>query len=272
MAPLEPGLQLHNLAVPAQGRADLLAPISQQFRPGLWAILGPNGAGKSTLLKALAGQVPATGQVLIDTKPVDYRRRYRSALSHTIAMLPQQSLLQFPLLVSEVVELALLSWPLTVQRKSALLKSLINTFDLAELWPLEYTQLSGGQQARVQLARVYAQLLPGIEDQPSHTRLLLLDEPVAALDVPYQHKMMQLLQQLVAQTAGSNGLVVMVVLHDVNLALRYASHSLLVNQGALTASGTTASTITVPNLRAIFGPAIDLVQLETLSHPIAVYR
>ncbi len=258
-------LSVPGLSVPGNRNHARLHPISHQFNPGLCALVGPNGAGKSTLLRAIAGLEKASGVVALDGEQL-LPAAGDLVSSQRLAYLPQQSGLQFSLLVAEVVELAFINWPLSLQSRRQYLQQVAEAFDLQALWQQAYTQLSGGQQARVQLARVYAQLLPAIEQHSKATQVLLLDEPVAALDIPYQHKMLRLLQHLSSQVS------VLVILHDINLALRYADSALLLKQGRKVAGGSAAAVLTQSNLQTTFDADIALVRQPGLDYFLAVFQ
>jgi iron complex transport system ATP-binding protein len=118
---------------------------------------------------------------------------------------------------------------------------------VAELADRSFTTLSGGEQQRVHFARVLAQLLTSAADPPQRPRLLLLDEPTASLDPAYQHKLLRATRQLAAQNV-----VVVVVLHDLNLAARFADRFMLLDQGRSVAQGAAAEVLTEQYLSQVY--------------------
>ena len=128
--------------------------------------------------------------------------------------------------------------------------------DAGHLSEAIYTRLSGGERARVQLARVLAQVWTPTAAGPAS---LLLDEPTAALDIGHQHAALLLCRQMAAR-----GHAVLVVLHDINLAAHYADSVSLLRQGRLLASGSVATVMTAENLSACFGERLRFTRIEAL--------
>ncbi|MDA8519902.1 heme ABC transporter ATP-binding protein [Acidovorax sp. NCPPB 4044] len=215
-------LACERAAVGARGRAPL-AVVTAAFRPGrVAAIVGPNGAGKSTLLSMLAGErPPLAGRIALDGRPLP---RWRAdALALRRAVMPQESAVAFDFTVREVVEMG--RYP---HRRApgahgpAIVDAALQATGVAHLAGRGVASLSGGERARTHLARSLAQLW---EPRPGGAaRWLLLDEPTAALDLAHQHQAMQLLRRW----AHGAGVGVIAVLHDLNLALRYADDALLI--------------------------------------------
>jgi iron complex transport system ATP-binding protein len=194
----------------------LLRNASLSLRAGrVTAILGPNGAGKSTLLSVFGGQRRADrGQVLLDGVPlIDHAP---AALALRRALMPQESAVAFDFTAEEIVALGRFPHRRAPSRdEDAIIRAAMALTDVPALAPRVLNTLSGGEKARVQLARALAQLWhPRPEGA---TRWLLLDEPTAALDLAHQHAAMRLLRQWAGQGVG-----VVAVLHDLNLARRYA--------------------------------------------------
>jgi iron complex transport system ATP-binding protein len=196
----------------------------------LHVLLGPNGAGKSSLLGALAGlehsvlrQVRLLGQPLSHWDTLD--------LARTRALLPQDNPVPFDFNVRDIVRMG--RYPHSDQPHPREASLVDEALDLAGALPLverRYELLSGGEKARVHLARVLAQVWA----HPEHPgeRWLLLDEPTAALDLAHQHAVMRLLRQLTQQGVG-----VIAVLHDINLAGAYADQVLVMSQGRIDTLG-----------------------------------
>lgn len=226
-------------------RATCLREVSVALEPGqLLAVLGPNGAGKSSLLRALAGDLALThGQVSLDQRALGTFRS--EALARRRAVLAQHSPLGFDFTVREVVALGRYPWE---PEPAALAESVIDVaLQAAAVAPLaqrRFTQLSAGERARVQFARVLAQVwrLPHDEN-----RYLLLDEPTAALDLAQQHEMLAVLRAL-----AGRGMGVLAILHDLNLAQRYADRVVLMRHGSVLAQGTPQDVLTPAHIRATF--------------------
>jgi iron complex transport system ATP-binding protein len=231
-------LAARELTVHRGGRV-VLADISLSVSPGeLLALVGPNGAGKSTLLAALAGEVtPVTGQVTVDGRPLAAWRPVD--LARRRALLPQQSTLAFNFGVRDVVAMGRAPWRRTPHSRDdeAAIDDSMNLVGIMALADRSYQALSGGEQARVALARVLAQRTP----------ILLLDEPTAALDVRHQ----ELVMRLAARRASDGGAVV-VVLHDLGLAAAYATRVALLHTGRVVGQGTPERVLTAPALTAVY--------------------
>ncbi|MDR1279287.1 MAG: heme ABC transporter ATP-binding protein [Opitutaceae bacterium] len=213
-------------------------------RGRLTAILGPNGAGKSTLLRVLsaefapdAGEVLFDGRPLRDWKPVELARRR--------AVLPQESLLGFPFRVREVVLLGRMphSPDGETARDRDIAREALARVDMAQAGERIYTTLSGGEKQRVHLARVLAQ----IWEDTGEPRALLLDEPTSNLDPSHQHATLAL-----ARGLADAGVAVVMILHDINLALAYADDVLVIRAGRVAAAGPVGATLTPELVRLVF--------------------
>ncbi len=231
----------------AVGRKALLAEASLSLGQGeLVAIVGPNGAGKSTLLRLLAGEIgPSRGTVSLDGKPLAaWNRR---ALARRRAVLPQSSSLSFPFAVSEIVLLgrAPHSGGIETPADRAIARHALEATGIGELAARLYPSLSGGERQRVHLARVLAQLMtaPG-QFAPG---LLLLDEPVTSLDPRHQHAALALARAFVAAGGGA-----LAILHDVNLAARYADRVIVLAGGRIVAEGSPAEALSPAVLDPVF--------------------
>ena len=204
----------------------LLAPTTAAFHPGRFAaILGPNGAGKSTLLSVLAGQrLPTCGNVLLESRPL--ADHAPAALARRRALMPQESAVAFDFTAGEIVALG--RYPhrgfkgSPPQGDDAIVAAAMALTDVSALADRVLNSLSGGEKARVHLARALAQLWTPPPDGSG--RWLLLDEPTAALDLAHQHAAMRLLRDRSRESMG-----VIAVLHDLNLARRYADDVLILD-------------------------------------------
>ena len=194
-------------------------------------LLGPNGAGKTTLMRAALGLMNATGAS--DLARLSPRDRARRA-----AWMPQSREIAWPVTVETLVTLGRIPHlPATPGDRTAVDHALAR-LDLLPFRTRIATELSGGEQARVLLARVLAQETP----------LILADEPIAGLDPAHQIATMEVFRDLAAE-----GRAVLVSLHDLGLAARHCTRLLLMHRGRLVADGRPAEVLTEANLRTIFG-------------------
>jgi iron complex transport system ATP-binding protein len=220
---------------------------------GLIGVLGPNGAGKSTLLKGLAGLLPpSAGRVTLDgadLEAVPPRERAR-----TIAYMPQERAVYWPLAVERVVALGRLPHAGGgTADDAAAISAAIEAADIGHLGGRSVATLSGGELARVLLARALAQT----------PRVLLADEPTAGLDPAHQLALFERFQALAA-----TGVAVVVALHDLSQAMRYCTRVLLLRDGESIGFGSPAAVLTPANLRAAYG--IDARIAEVGGIPVVV--
>jgi iron complex transport system ATP-binding protein len=224
------------------GKRTVLSDVSAHLRPGrVTAILGPNGAGKSTLVKAAAALVGGSaGSVRLDTQDVatmDPRARARA-----IGYLPQDATVHWNIVARDVVALGRLphlgAHAAPSPEDHAAVERAMHDTETVHLADRPVGELSGGERARVLLARVLA-------GQP---RWLLADEPLASLDPSHQ---IDLLSRLRAYTAGGAG--VAIVLHDLVQAQRAADDALLLADGRVVAFGSVAEVMTAETLGRVFG-------------------
>jgi iron complex transport system ATP-binding protein len=219
------------------------------------AVIGPNGAGKSTLLRALAGTlVPSAGRVTLDG--VDLGRLSGAARAARVAYIAQRPSVAVPMDVRRVVELG------RHGRAGGLgaIDRAVTALDLDGVVDRPIAELSAGQQQRVSLARALAQLDRGGErgggDAPDHSgaldlsgTTLLADEPISAMDPAHALRTLELLRGLAARGAG-----VVVVLHELSLALRFCDHAaLLAGDGTLAFAGPIGAAFDPERLRALYG-------------------
>lgn len=243
----------------------LLADASLRIEPGrIHVLLGPNGAGKSTLLKLLAGDLePSAGQIELNGRALrDWTPRERARQR---AVLPQSETLRFGFTAEQVVELGRLPCPRhRPQRELEISREALSAAGVAHLAARKYPTLSGGERARVQLARVMAQIWEPVE---LGGRYLLLDEPTANLDLAHQHECLNLARSFAASGAG-----VLAILHDPNLALRYADHATLLKNGKVLASGPAQEAITAANLTTLYDVPVQLLWPQDETVPMVVVR
>lgn len=265
-------LSAHDLTI-AHTDSPVLDGLSLDIRPGeLLVLLGRNGAGKSTLLKALAGepQPPRThlsGAITLNGALLS--QYTTAALARLRAVLPQTAQLSFPFSALEVVTMGRLPFPRSRGRgdadKTAKSDTQIATLALerAGALPLlhrDVMTLSGGEWARVQFARVLAQLWPdGDAFAPSVPRYLLLDEPTAALDLAHQHHLLSLTREL-ARTWGFGA---MAIVHDINLAARHADRMALLANGRILATGTPRDVMRADLIETTLGLPVHVITPQT---------
>ncbi len=254
-------LKCDNLHVQRGGKT-ILTGIDLTLQDGeVLAVLGPNGAGKSTLLAALSGELlPSFGHVLFADKPL--AAWLGSERAQRLAVLPQQSSLNFAFVVDEVVGLGRLPHASGRQRDSEIIGLALEAADAAHLRGRNYVELSGGERQRVHLARVLAQLWPGQGGQA-----LLLDEPTSMLDPLHQLATLKAVRSFAGQGAG-----VLVILHDLNLAARFADRIALLHQGGLHAIGTPDEVLTEANLQTVFNLPVIMRRHPELGCPWVIPR
>ncbi|KOT99285.1 hemin ABC transporter ATP-binding protein [Streptomyces rimosus subsp. pseudoverticillatus] len=220
------------------------------------ALVGPNGAGKSTLLAALAADLPAaTGEVRIDGRPATGWAAPELALRR--AVLPQSAALSFPFTVEEVVRMGRVPWSGTEREnedEAAVAEAMAAT-EVTGFAERPFSALSGGERARVALARVLAQRAP----------LLLLDEPTAALDLRHQELVLRLCRERAAA-----GAAVAVVLHDLGLAAAYADRTALLHDGRIAAQGPPAEMFEAGLLSRVYRQPVEVIGHPRTGTPLVM--
>ena len=236
------------------------------------ALLGSNGCGKSTLLKLLSGDLPVqSGEIVIDGCNV--QDLTLEELARKRAVLPQQSEQHFvfPVKVKDLLLLACFKKPGSRKVHEEIILEVSQILELDSLLLKNYQYLSGGEKQRVQLARVLIQIWPQMlacsESEQRQQVLtqnnvyLLLDEPCSALDMYHSHYLLDLLKRIchtdVLKSRGIS-LSCLVVLHDINLALRYADNILLMKAGKLLAQGPVGEVLTQENIQNAFSVTAKL--------------
>ncbi len=218
------------------------------------AIIGPNACGKSTLLKALARLLrPSDGQVVLDGEQI--HKLPTKEVARRLGLLPQTPVAPEGILVVDLVargrsphQKLFQQWSAADERAVRAALEATGTEELAER---AVDELSGGQRQRVWIAMALAQ----------ETELLLLDEPTTFLDIAHQIDVLDLLLRL----HRDQGRTVVVVLHDLNLACRYASHLIALREGEIVASGAPNDVIHAESVRGVFGLE-SLVIDDPISH------
>ncbi len=224
----------------------------------LVAVIGENGAGKSSLLSAIIGyQAPASGQICIDGKPV--AAMTASERARSVSWLPQTVPLAWPIRVRDAVALGRFGHGGVPGKLSsvdnAIVEKSLADCDLLSLAGRSTATLSGGEMARVHLARCMATRAP----------LLLADEPVAALDPRHQIAVMAMLQ-----TLARGGTGVLIVMHDLSLAARFADRVIAMKQGRIVADGPVARIMVPEMLETLFGVAFSIGTERGWPQPVAL--
>ncbi|MFC9560539.1 heme ABC transporter ATP-binding protein [Agromyces sp. NPDC056965] len=244
------------LAIEIDG-ARLLDDVDFSATPGrVHALIGPNGAGKSTLLAALAGdRAAAAGTVHLGDTPV--ARQSPKALARLRAVLTQEHTVSFPFPVREIIAMGRHPWAgsAAADDDDREIDAAMAATDVGHLATRTVPSLSGGERARVALARVIAQRTP----------VLLLDEPTAALDLKHQEDVLRL-----ARDHAAAGATVVVVLHDLNLAAAYADDITLLRLGRVVATGAPAEVLTAERIEAVYGQPVEVVPHPRTGVPLVL--
>lgn len=262
------------------GAKTILHPTSVRLRPGRFhVILGPNGAGKSTLLRIASGLLtPTTGTVRYDGRLV--RGMERNTLARTRAVLSQHVTLPFPLPAEDVVMMG--RYPhfgrVPSLRDRTIVTRALELVGMAERREQSYPTLSGGEQQKVQMARVLAQLWSEVADDGSAggsvtatapaagtapaaaSRILFLDEPTSSLDVHYQLHLLDVARALLRDERTT----IVAVLHDLNMALHYGDEFLLLEGGRVALHADDVSAVDGALLERIFR-----VRAHRVSDPVS---
>lgn len=210
-------------------------------KPELIGIIGPNGAGKTTLMRCLAGLLsPTSGAVALNGQALD--RQSITAKAKAIAFLPQERSVHWSLQCQDIVMLGRMPHRSAFARPSEkdrkIVADAMQQMDVSAFANRDFLCLSGGEQARVLIARMLAQ-------EPD---LMIADEPVNGLDPAHQISLMQILRAIVAK-----GTRVLVSLHDLSLASRWCDRLLLVHQGRLVADNSPNIVLSDDNMASVFG-------------------
>lgn len=230
----------------------LLYPLDLNFNAGkVYGLIGHNGSGKSTLIKLMARQQKISGgQILLNKQ--DISSWGSRDFAKQVAYLPQHLPTSTQLTARELIAMGRYAWngllgrqTETDQQAIEQALQLTHTYQFAEQF---IDTLSGGERSRIWLAMLLAQ----------QSQFLLLDEPLAPLDIAHQVEVMQLIRQLSREL----GLGVVIVIHDINLASYFCDELIALHRGRLLMQGTPQQMITQPNLQAIYG-----IQLNVIPHP-----
>lgn len=241
------------------GAASILDDVTLDVVYGrVLALVGPNGAGKSSLLGLLTGDLrPSAGEILLEERPLaEWSPR---DLSRARAVLMQSNQVAFSFTVADVVEMGRAPWigaPEADGDEQAIADAVARA-DVGALLGRAYPSLSGGERARASLARVLAQ----------ETRIVMLDEPTAALDLRHQEDVLR-----VARDLAARGRAVVVVLHDLSLAAAYADDVAIVDRGRLVAHGDPHAVLTQERIEQVYGTPVRVIPDPDTGRPVVLPR
>ncbi|MEN5082093.1 heme ABC transporter ATP-binding protein [Bosea sp. TWI1241] len=254
-------LEARDLAFSVRGAA-LVRSASLALETGqMTIVVGPNGAGKSTLLKLLTGEIaPSRGEVRLEGEPLSATPAWQLACRR--AVMVQNQKLAFPFSVYEVARLGLEGVGRAQGRaqKDAIVARALDTAGVIGLAERQYQTLSGGEQQRVQFARALCQLEAG--RSLAQRQVLFLDEPIASLDLCHQLSLLDAAREIAAQ-----GAAVLVVLHDLNLAVTYADRLVVMHEGAIVAQGEPSAILDDELLRGVFRVSLSFSRLPPAGQP-----
>ncbi len=252
-------LRAENLAL-GYGREDIVAGVSLEFPPGrITVVIGANACGKSTLLRGLARLLkPSNGAVYLDGKSIHKRRTIEVA--RDLGLLPQSPTAPDGITVADLVGRGRYPHQGWLRQASAdddraVVEALAAT-GIEDLATRKVNELSGGQRQRVWLAMALAQ----------ETDMLLLDEPTTFLDIAHQVELLDLLVVLNRES----GKTIVVVLHDLNLACRYADHVVAMKDGAVIAEGAPWDVIGAETVEDVFGLRCSVIEDPVTGTPLVV--
>lgn len=230
----------------------VLKNISFRLQPGeVLFVVGPNGAGKTSLIKALTGELKlASGAITFDQAWV--WAHTPSVRCKHMAVLPQNSGLNFPYSVRQVVILGRTPHNSGLKVDTQVVNQALQALDLTHLQHRTYSELSAGEKQRTQLARVMVQIG---REQDAKPRLLILDEPTSCLDIGHKQQLMEAIVRF-----SNSGVAVLIVEHDLNIALRYSDSVLVLHKGEVAAYGAPQRAINEKIIDTVFGARARLLK------------
>jgi iron complex transport system ATP-binding protein len=252
---MSPAIETRDLSFAYPGRT-VLRNVSLSVRCGeMLGILGPNGSGKTTLLRILSAVLKARGELKINGRNVkNYGRR---ELSKLFAAVPQESRVNFPYTVAEIVLMARASYhsafALEGKKDLEVARASMELTDSLALSNRYLHELSGGEKQRVMIARALAQ----------EPEILLLDEPSAFLDLKHQVQVFELLRRLNEE----RGLTILAALHDINLAALFFPRLVMLREGRIYRDGTPADVLTETTIEEVYGVRVRIERTSSGDKP-----
>jgi iron complex transport system ATP-binding protein len=248
-------LELSSVSI-TRGKKQVVHDLSFSVnKPELIGIIGPNGAGKSSLMRAIAGLLPFSGSIWLDNISMTTLRAEK--IARRLAYLPQERVVHWPLTVKEVVMLGRIPHRKAFGSASRddikAVDEAMRHLEISKLANRSFSTLSGGEQARVLIARMAAQ----------ETQLIIADEPTSGLDPSHQIGLMQLFQTFVA-----SGKTVLTSLHDLPLSSRWCDRILLIKEGRVVADGAPDAVMTVERIAEVYG--VQAVKSTVNGRPLIV--
>ena len=231
------------------GSKTILRDVSFTLEPGEFkAVVGPNGAGKSSLLKIVVGENKSyTGNVYYHGKLL--KTLGVKEISKLRAVLPQESQVNFPFTVQEIVEMGRTIFRDTKSHLDKVVDEAMKGTGIMSFRERNYHTLSGGEKQKVQLTRVMAQ----IWDSNDFSKFIFLDEPTASLDMAQQHQILGLAKQLCEKNVG-----IFAVIHDLNLAAQYADNLMFVKKGEVICQGPVKEVMNKQNIEKTFDHEVTI--------------
>ncbi|PKA39333.1 heme ABC transporter ATP-binding protein [Rhizobium sullae] len=255
-------IELSGISVRLSGKT-IVHDVSFTAKAGqLTAIAGPNGSGKTTTMKAASGELSFDGSVRINGEEVKTMQPWQ--LAAVRGVLPQASAISFPFTVREIVRMGLTTGlNLHPEEAEQIAARALAAVDLGGFEGRFYQELSGGEQQRVQLARVLCQISePVVDGKPCW---LLLDEPVSSLDISHQLTIMSLARKFCDAGGG-----VIAVMHDLNLTALFADQIVLMEGGRLAAAGSVREVLTDERMQSVFGCQLRINQIPADGTPFVL--
>ncbi|WP_417669154.1 heme ABC transporter ATP-binding protein [Roseibium sp.] len=246
-------------------RKTIIDSLGFSVAPGKFhTILGPNGSGKSTLLKAITGELAHAGHIVLSGLAVG--NATPDTMAQVRGVLPQQSGLSFPLNVAEVVNLGILKHSKchNQHERQRRISEALSLVDLGGFEKRVYQTLSGGEQQRVQLARVLCQVWEPVSNT-GRPCWLFLDEPVSSLDIKHQVQIME-----VAADYARRGGGVLAIMHDLNLTASYADTVMVLGNGRILASGTVEEVYRDDILSEAFDYKVRVTRVDGHNAPVVL--
>jgi len=253
--------KIENLSFKIQ-KKEILKSINLEIKTNTFlSIIGPNGCGKSTLIKSINRNLDIqNGTITLNGRNIENFRHKELALKRSV--LNQSLFFPYSFKAIEIVEMGLYAYNLNTKEKKEILDYIVSKLNLKPLQDKEYSNLSGGEKQKIQLARVIVQLYASKENE----KYLFLDEPTLNLDVFYQYKILDLAKELQKDLK----IGVCAVLHDINQAYLYSNEIVMMKEGEIKYFGKTNDVLTYENIYDIFQVQSEFVYSKKLQRDIIV--